>query len=124
MDKLSIFQCGVCGNIVEVLHVGGGTLVCCNQNMNLLEQKNKDEGNEKHVPLVEESEDGVKVKVGSVQHPMEDDHFIQWIELITDKEAYRKFLIPGNSPEAEFCIKKGDIKVVRELCNKHGLWKT
>ena len=123
MGKLQIYQCGVCGNIVELIHSGGGKLVCCDQEMNLLEEKSQDEGNEKHLPVIENTDSGIKVKVGTVEHPMEEDHFIQWIEVITKDKAYREFLNPGNPPEAEFCIKQDDIIAVRELCNKHGLWK-
>ena len=123
MEKLQVYKCEVCGNIVEMIYVGGGTLVCCNQNMTAFNEKSQDEGNEKHLPVVEETDSGVKVKVGSVQHPMEEDHYIQWIEVITKEKAYREFLNPGDIPEAEFCVKKDDITAVRELCNKHGLWK-
>ncbi len=123
MGELQVYKCQVCGNIVEVLHVGGGTLVCCGQDMNLLQEKAQDEGNEKHLPVIEVIDSGVKVKVGSLQHPMEEDHFIQWIEVITKEKSYREFLLPGKGPEAEFCVKKDDIIAVRELCNKHGLWK-
>ena len=123
VEKLQVYKCEVCGNIVELIHVGGGTLVCCDQNMTLLEEKSQDEGNEKHLPVVESTDSGVKVKVGSVPHPMEQDHSIQWIEVITKEKAYREFLSPGNPPEAEFCVKKDEVTAVRELCNKHGLWK-
>lgn len=123
-EKLQVYKCEECGNIVELLYAGGGKLVCCGQDMKLYEEKSRDEGNEKHVPVIESSDGGVKVKVGSVQHPMEEDHFIQWIEVITNEKAYREFLSPGKPPEAEFCVKKDDIISVRELCNKHGLWKS
>jgi len=124
IEKLQIYRCEKCGNIVEVLYAGGGILVCCGQEMKLYEEKSQDEGNEKHLPVVESSDRGVKVKVGSVLHPMETDHFIQWIEVLAKEKAYREFLSPGSPPEAEFCIKQDDIIAVRELCNKHGLWKT
>lgn len=124
VEKLKIYKCEVCGNIVELIHTGEGTLVCCDQNMTLQDEKSQDEGNEKHLPVVESTDGGIKVKVGSVQHPMEEDHFIQWIEVVTKEKAYREFLSPGTQgPEAEFCIKQDDIVAVRELCNKHGLWK-
>ncbi len=118
-----VYKCNVCGNIVEVLTVGGGELVCCGQPMQLLEEKTKDEGMEKHVPVVERTGKGVKVKVGSVPHPMEEKHFIQWIQLIADGVSYRKLLKPGQAPEAEFCVKADKIRA-REYCNVHGLWKS
>ncbi|MFH1835232.1 MAG: desulfoferrodoxin [Methanobacteriota archaeon] len=120
-EKLEVYKCNVCGNIVEVLYSGGGTLVCCNENMKLLTEKSEDEGNEKHVPVVEETENGVKVKVGSIPHPMEEKHFIQWIQVIAGDEVYRKFLNPGEAPEAEFKIKAEVVKA-REYCNIHGVW--
>jgi len=117
-----IYKCNVCGNIIEVLHVGGGQLVCCGQPMELLEGKTEDVGREKHVPVIERTKKGVKVKVGSVPHPMEKEHYIEWIEIIADGRVYRKFLNPGDKPEAEFEIKTEKIEA-REYCNIHGLWK-
>lgn len=119
--RLDVYKCNVCGNIVEVLHVGGGELVCCKQPMELLAEKREDAGNEKHVPVVEKTNTGVKVKVGSVPHPMEEKHFIQWVQVIADGKAYRKFLTPGDAPEAEFSISAGTVRA-REYCNLHGLW--
>jgi superoxide reductase len=119
--RLQVYKCEVCGNIVEVLHEGVGELVCCNQPMKLFEAKTKDEGKEKHVPVVEKTNEGFKVKVGSVQHPMEEKHYIEWIEAIADGRAYRTFLKPGDTPEAVFCIDSDSI-TVREYCNVHGLW--
>jgi superoxide reductase len=124
MTKLNqIYRCNVCGNIVTVLHSGVGQLVCCGQPMELLTEKNKDEGLEKHVPVIEKTETGVKVKVGSVPHPMETKHFIEWIEIIADGQVYRQFLKPGVPPEAEFKIKAEKIQA-REYCNVHGLWQS
>ena len=117
-----IYKCNVCGNIVEVLHVGGGQLVCCGQPMELLEEKTEDMGREKHVPVIESTKEGVKVKIGSVPHPMEKEHYIEWIEIIADGRIYRKFLNPGDKPEAEFEVKTKKIEA-REYCNIHGLWK-
>ena len=122
-ERLQVYRCSVCGNIVEVLHVGGGELVCCGKPMELLEEKTEDEGKEKHVPVIEKTEKGVKVKVGSVEHPMEEKHYIEWIEIIANGKAYRQFLELGNKPEAEFCV-EGNIKKVRAYCNVHGLWKS
>ncbi|MFC1711350.1 desulfoferrodoxin [Patescibacteria group bacterium] len=120
-----IYKCNVCGNIVDVLHAGVGQLVCCGQNMELLEEKTKDEGNEKHVPVIEKTKSGIKVKVGSVSHPMEENHFIEWISLFINGKVYRKFLKPGDPPEAEFAIKTSSEEKVsaREYCNLHGLWR-
>ena len=118
-----VYRCNVCGNIVEVLHTGKGELVCCGQPMELLQEKAADAGLEKHVPVVETTDKGIKVKVGDVPHPMEEKHFIEWIEVITNGGGCRQFLQPGNKPEAEFEI--GVQKVVaREYCNIHGLWKS
>jgi len=121
--KLQIYKCEICGNIVEVLHEGAGELVCCGQPMVHLFEKTEDEGNEKHVPVIEHTEKGIKVKVGEVTHPMEENHYIEWIEVIIDGRAYRKFLSPGDSPEAEFAINSEKVEA-REYCNVHGLWKS
>lgn len=118
-----IYKCKICGNIVEVVHASVGTLVCCGQPMELLKERVEDVGNEKHVPVIEKIKNGVKVKVGSVAHPMEQQHYIEWIELIADNIAHRKFLNPGEKPEVEFCIKAENI-TAREYCNIHGLWKS
>ena len=121
-NKLQIYKCEVCGNIVEVLHKGAGELVCCGQLMVLRKENTVDAAKEKHVPVVERTEGGVSVKVGSVVHPMEEKHYIEWIEIIADGKAYRQFLKPGDSPEAMFDIEAGDV-TAREYCNLHGLWK-
>ena len=118
-----IYKCNVCGNIVEVIHAGVGQLVCCGQPMELLAEKTVDVGLEKHVPIIEKAGNKVKVKVGSVPHPMEQKHYIEWIEIIADGRVYRKFLKPGDKPEAEFEITADKIKA-REYCNLHGLWKS
>ncbi len=119
-----IYKCNICGNIVEVLHEGEGQLVCSGQPMELLMEKTEDEGFEKHVPVIEKTETGIKVKVSSIPHPMEENHYIEWIEIIADGKSYREFLRPGDEPEVEFNI---DTKVEeiesREYCNLHGLWK-
>ena len=120
-EQKQIYKCNVCGNIVEVLYAGAGRLVCCGQPMELLKEKTGDVGQEKHVPVVEKTESGVKVKVGSVSHPMEETHYIEWIEIVADGEVYRKFLKPGDKPEAEFKTRAERIKA-REYCSIHGLW--
>jgi superoxide reductase len=121
-ERLQVFKCEVCGHIVEVLHEGQGELVCCNQPMKLLVEGSVDAAEEKHVPVVEKTPSGIKVTVGSVPHPMEEKHYIEWIEIIADGEAYRQFLKPGDAPEALFNIDAGHI-MAREYCNLHGLWK-
>ncbi len=121
-QQLEIYKCNVCGNIVEVLHGGAGELVCCGQAMQLIEAGTVDAAKEKHVPVIEKTENGFKVKVGSVAHPMEEKHYIEWIELIADGKCYREFLKPGQTPEAEFCIQATNV-TAKEYCNIHGLWK-
>jgi superoxide reductase len=120
--RLQIYKCEVCGNIVEVLHEGAGELVCCGEPMKLLVENTVDASKEKHVPVIEKTVGGVTVKVGSVAHPMEEKHYIEWIEIIADGKAYRQFLKPGDAPEAVFEIKANKIEA-REHCNLHGLWK-
>lgn len=122
-QKGEIYKCNICGNIVEVLFVGGGELVCCGQPMEMLLEKTKEEGSEKHLPVIEKTDGGVKIKVGSVSHPMTAEHYIEWIEVIAGEKSYRKFLKPGDAPEAEFEIEE-KIDGVREYCNIHGLWKS
>ncbi len=121
-EKLQIYKCEVCGNIVEVLHEGDGELVCCGQSMALREENTVDAAREKHVPVVEKTAGSARVKVGSVAHPMEEKHYIEWIQIIADGKAYRQFLKPGDAPEATFDIEAGDV-TAREYCNLHGLWK-
>ncbi len=124
-----VYKCEVCGNVVEVLHVGNGQLVCCGQPMTLFQEKNQDEGLEKHVPVIEElpanvcqGKDGVVVKVGEVAHPMEEKHYIEWIEITTaDGKTGKKFLRPGDEPKAEFYTRK-EVISARIYCNIHGLW--
>ena len=121
-EKLQIYKCAECGNIVEVLHGGGGQLICCGGAMDLLEEKTADAATEKHVPVIEKIDGGYKVKVGSVPHPMLDEHFIEWIELLADGKAYRQFLEPAMEPEAIFNIEAESVSA-REHCNVHGLGK-
>lgn len=118
-----VYRCEVCGNVVEVLHEGQPALVCCNQPMVKLEAKTEDAGLEKHVPVVEEIDGGIKVKVGSVEHPMQEDHYIKFIEVLTADKVLKVELKPGQKPEADFCVKKTDVAGVREFCTTHGLWK-
>lgn len=120
--KLEIYKCMLCGNIVEVLHGAKGELVCCGQPMENLTAKTADDGKEKHVPVIEKTEGCIKVKVGSIPHPMEEKHHIEWIEILADGKAYRQFLSPGDAPEAIFNI-EADSVTARENCNIHGLWE-
>ncbi len=120
--RLQVYRCNICGNIVEVLYAGVGQLVCCGQPMEMLEEKTEDVGKEKHVPVMERTKDGVKVKIGSVPHPMEKNHHIGWIEIIANGKAYRHFLTSEDLPEATFVIKADEI-TARECCTLHGLWR-
>ncbi len=122
-ERKEIYKCDVCGNIVEVLHNAGGELVCCGQNMKLFKENTVDAAKEKHVPVIEAVTEGTKVKVGSVPHPMEEKHYIEWVEIIDGDKYCRQFLKPGDAPEAVFALKKEGV-VAREYCNVHGLWKS
>lgn len=121
--KNEVYKCPLCGNIVEVLHTGAGELVCCGQPMVLMAENTVDASKEKHVPVVTKVANGYKVVVGSVPHPMEEKHWIEWIELIADGKVYRQNLAPGMAPEAVFCVEAATI-TAREFCNLHGHWKS
>jgi superoxide reductase len=120
--QFEVYKCEVCGNIVEVVHAAGGTLVCCGQPMTLVSENTVDAAKEKHIPVIEKIAEGYRVSVGSVAHPMEEKHYIEWIELLADGISYRKFLKPGNLPEALFPISAAQAGA-RAYCNLHGLWK-
>jgi superoxide reductase len=123
MTKLNqVYKCALCGNMVEVTHEAGGTLVCCGQPMKYMEENTVDAAKEKHVPVLEQTDGGVVVKVGSVAHPMLQEHYIEWIEIITETKVYKKYLKPGEKPEATFNVDE-PIVAVREYCNLHGVWK-
>jgi superoxide reductase len=117
-----IYKCNICGNIVAVVHTGGGQLVCCGQPMILQEANTTDAAQEKHVPVIEKTDQGYKVSIGSIPHPMEEAHYIEWIELIADGKVYRQELKAGDLPEANFCITAESV-LVRAFCNLHGLWE-
>jgi superoxide reductase len=121
-ERLQVYKCEVCGNIVEVLHAGKGELVCCGKPMVLMTENTVDASKEKHVPVVEKTDDGFKVTVGSALHPMEEKHYIEWIEIIADGKVCRKWLQPGEPPEAVFVTDAQEV-TAREYCNIHGLWK-
>lgn len=122
-EQFEVYKCDLCGNIVEVLQGGAGELICCGQPMVCLKENTVDAAKEKHVPVIEKTAGGIIVKVGSVPHPMEENHYIQWIELIADGKAYRQHLSPGDKPEVCFPDIAGPLKV-REYCNLHGLWSS
>jgi superoxide reductase len=121
-ERLQVYKCEICGNIVEMLHGGEGELVCCGEPMKLYKENTVDAAKEKHVPVIEKDANGYKVTVGSTAHPMAEEHYIEWIELVADGKAYREFLKPGGEPTAYFCIKANSVSA-REYCNLHGLWK-
>ncbi|MDR1761922.1 MAG: desulfoferrodoxin [Bacteroidales bacterium] len=118
-----VFKCAMCGNIVEYTHVGDGELICCGKPMEKLEENTVDAAVEKHVPIIEKIEGGYKVKVGEMEHPMIEKHFIEWIELLADNEIHRVYLAPGKKPEAVFYTKATKV-FAREYCNIHGLWRS
>ncbi len=122
-ERLQVYKCERCGNMVEVLTGAGGTLVCCGADMSLLDEKTADKTTEKHVPVIEKTDSGYKVTVGTTLHPMTEEHYIEWIELLAGPKAYRQFLKPGDEPVATFCVDADDVSA-REHCNVHGLWKS
>jgi len=121
-ENNQIYKCSICGNIVEVVHIGVRELVCCGEPMKLQEENMVDAVVEKHVPVVERTEDGIIVKIGRESHPMTEEHFIEWVEMIADGRIYRKRLLPGDKPEVHFCTQFKEL-VVRAYCNVHGLWR-
>ncbi len=120
--RLEVYKCERCGNMVEVMHAGAGQLACCGQPMQHLAENTTDAATEKHVPVIERTKSGFKVKVGSVTHPMQDKHYIEWVELIAGDLVFRQFLAPGQEPEATFAVEAEEVSA-REYCNLHGLWK-
>lgn len=125
-ERLQVYKCEVCGNIVEVLHTGAGELVCCGQNMKLMEEQTADFATEKHVPVLDGAQGGTHVVVGSTLHPMKEEHYIEWIQIVLkDGTTVRKFLSPGGDPDGHFCENFDAAKAgqTREFCNVHGLWK-
>ncbi len=118
-----VYKCEICGNVIEVLHAGQPALVCCGEEMTKLEEQTEDAANEKHVPVIKETAGGVEVVVGTTLHPMEDEHYIEFIEVLTEDKVLRQELEPGAEPKAEFAVDKDEIVKAREYCNVHGLWK-
>ena len=123
-ERYGVYKCGICGIVTEVLVKGGGGLVCCGQPMSLMKEGATDGALEKHVPVIEQKGDVYTVKVGSVPHPMQADHWIQWIELVADGVSYTRFLEPGDTPEAQFVLPGAKNVFAREYCNLHGHWKS
>lgn len=119
---LQVYKCEKCGNIVEMLVPGRGEMYCCGELMKLMPEQTADATKEKHVPIIEKIEGGYKVKVGSVPHPMLENHWITWIQLIAGDKVYQEFLKPGMAPEATFYTDAEEV-YAREFCNIHGLWK-
>ena len=120
--QLAVYKCALCGNVFEVLHVGEGEPSCCGEPMKLYKANTTDAAREKHVPEIEKVAAGLKVKVGSVAHPMEQKHYIEWNEVLAEGKVYRQFLKPGDAPEATFSIDAANVNA-RAWCNLHGLWK-
>lgn len=116
-----VYRCSICGNIVEVLHTGASSLVCCGKPMELLVENSVDAAKEKHVPVIKKEGEGVLIQIGEVPHPMEEAHFIEWIEIVAGGKVDRKYLKPGDKPEAKFNVSADNI-VARAYCNLHGLW--
>ncbi len=121
-ENLQVYKCEVCGNIITVLHAGVGQLVCCKEPMVLYQENTVDAAREKHIPVLEKIDGAVKVKIGSIPHPMEEKHYIEWIELLADSKSYRQFLEPGDTPQAIFTVEASQV-TARAYCNIHGLWK-
>jgi superoxide reductase len=123
VERLQVYRCKICGNIVQVLHAGGGTLVCCGEDMTPLQENTVEASKEKHIPVIEKKGDVVVVRLGSVPHPMDEKHYIEWIELLADGISYFQYLKPGMKPEATFDVKAEKV-MARAYCNLHGLWKS
>ncbi len=122
-EKRQIYKCPHCGSVFELLHAGVGPATCCGETLEPMTEKTADAGFEKHVPVVDVSDGSANIEVGSVPHPMEPDHYIEWIEVSDGTNVYRHFLKPGQDPKASFCLVGNEIKRARELCSVHGLWK-
>lgn len=120
--RYEVYKCDACGNIVEVMTGGGGELVCCGESMKLMAENTVDAAKEKHIPVIAATAEGITVKVGSVAHPMDAKHYIEWIEIIADGKSYTQFLNPGEAPEAKFKVEAKQL-TARAYCNLHGLWK-
>jgi|GEM_PF-14583 superoxide reductase len=120
--NLEIYKCNICGNIIEVVKSGDGDLVCCGQKMVKMEPKGMESGQEKHLPFIKEEDSSIVIKIGETEHPMTEEHYIEWIEVITDEGIFKKYFKPKDKPEFK-TDKKNKIKVVRAYCNIHGLWR-
>jgi len=120
-EKNEVYKCSICGNMVEIVHEGAGQLVCCNKPMDLQKENTTDAATEKHVPVITKTENGATIRVGSVDHPMTDEHHIEWIEATIGNKTIRKYLAPGEEPVMQTC---GNVTSARAYCNLHGLWKS
>ena len=121
-ERMQIFKCELCDNMVEVVHGGAGELVCCAKLMKHMVDDTVDAAKEKHVPIIEKNSDVYIVKVGSIEHPMTGEHYIEWVELSADNMVYKQYLKPGIKPQAELNLKVNKV-VARAYCNLHGLWE-
>jgi len=121
-ETMQVFRCEVCGHVIQIMHGGAGTLVCCNQPMTLLTENTTDAAQEKHVPVVEREDGQIKVHVGSVDHPMDEKHYIEWIEVVAEGVVMQRYLKPGDAPAATFATDAREL-TVRAYCNLHGLWR-
>ena len=125
MEKDGIYKCTICGNVVEAIEPNVGELVCCGKPMDLQKEKTEEQGTEKHLPIITIKENKITVKIGSIEHPMEKEHYIELIELLQNgKVIFSKRLYPGEKPIAEFILENTEGITAREYCNIHGLWKT
>ena len=124
MMNTKFYICPHCGNLVEMVHDAGVKPFCCGQKMNELIPNTVEASGEKHIPAVKVGEGVVEVNVGSVDHPMVDVHWIEWVQLVTDKGSYRKWLNPGEAPNVKFLLGEEKPVAVYAYCNLHGLWKT
>ena len=124
MKNNKFYICAHCGNIVEMVHDAGVPVVCCGQKMDELVPNSVEASGEKHIPAVTVHEEYVEVNVGSVDHPMVDVHWIEWVQLLTDKGSYRHYLNPGEAPYVKFLLNGEKPLAVYAYCNLHGLWKT
>jgi len=124
MTKINeIYKCEICGNIVEMTHAGTGSLICCGEAMKKMEPQSGPEGKEKHLPVAERAGNKISVSIGSVLHPMTEEHYIEWIEIISGANGQRMFLNPGDEPKESFVLDNTDEEItIRAYCNVHGLW--
>ena len=124
MKNSKFYICAHCGNVIEMVHDAGVPVMCCGQKMDALIPNTVEASGEKHIPAVTVSENIVEVNVGSVNHPMVEEHWIEWVQLVTDQGSYRKWMNPGQAPNVKFQLLNEKPLAVYAYCNLHGLWKT